>query len=184
MSVCPKGHGEKAGGYCDECGAELTPTAMSTGDKVSIRSPEAHASASVHPTFVLPGGAIETRPSYVKCPQCGRRKPEPETFDCRGDCGRQNLCLDHFDREYEVCVGCADLLRSGARTEAGYLAWLQAELAQWRRRAERAEAQVQELTQPDQQGEEVLCPGCGATQPSDQPFCDDCGARLPGCALF
>ena len=154
MLFCPNGHGEKNGRHCDECGASLV--SPPTGDKVAIRSPEAHATASVSPLFVMPGGTVETRPAYVKCPQCGRRKLEPETFDCRGGCGRQNLCLDHFDKDYEVCGKCASALRGDAQAEAERQACLQAELAAWHRRGEQAEARVAELTQQGQKSQAAL----------------------------
>ena len=156
MAYCPNGHGEQSGRFCPECGASLSASPPPSNDSIRIRSPQAHAVASVSPTFVLPGGVTEVPPVYVKCPWCGRRNPEAETFDCQGACGRQNLCLRHFDEEYEVCRQCSQTLRGEDRAQADQQARLQAELEQWRRRAEAAEARVSELTSQAQRNEAAL----------------------------
>lgn len=135
MSYCPNGHGPKEGRYCPECGSELM-TAPPSGDSLRIRSPEAHA--SVNPTFILPGatGGGGT-PALVKCPRCGRRSPETDTFDCTGPCGRSNLCLRHFDEEYDLCKDCAAERRGVAQQEAARQAALVAEHDRWQGKAQR-----------------------------------------------
>jgi formylglycine-generating enzyme required for sulfatase activity len=141
MLICPNGHGPKEGRYCSECKAELI-VSSSAGDVLRIRSPEAHANVSV----VLPTAAPTVGPpALVKCPKCGRHNPETEVFDCQGSCGRQHLCARHFDEEYDLCRDCAVERRGVAQQEAARLAKLQADLAEWRGRAERAEAQLAEI---------------------------------------
>jgi len=112
MPYCPNGHGEKQGRFCDECGAQLVPNPpppADSGDSVRGRSPDARADVDVNvsPTIVMPGRTAEGQPALVRCPMCGRRNLESDVFDCMGSCGRQNLCLSHFDDEYLVCVQCA-----------------------------------------------------------------------------
>ncbi len=78
------------------CPACETPIPTAMGDSLRIRSPEAHA--TVNPTFVLPGAPAGATPqTRVKCPECGRKPLEADTFDCVGPCGRVNLCLEHQD---------------------------------------------------------------------------------------
>jgi chromosome segregation ATPase len=148
MPYCPT-HGEKTGRFCPDCGTELI-----ADESVSIRG--AKAVATANPTFVLPGGHVETRPPLVKCPKCGKRNLEPATFDCQGDCGRQNLCLRHFDEDYEVCIDCARTLRGEAQADAERQAQVQSDLTTWRQRAEQADAQVNELTRQDLQTQRAL----------------------------
>lgn len=155
MPYCPT-HGFQPGKHCSQCGAPLSDSPPDAGDSVRVRSPEAHAHASANPTFVLPGGHVETRPALVKCPKCGKRNLEPATFDCQGDCGRENLCERHFDEEYEVCIDCAREWRGEAKAEAARQAQLQADLVSWRQRAEQAEATVHELTRQGEQGHQAL----------------------------
>ena len=137
MPYCPT-HGPKTGIYCDECGARLLPDPPA-GDTISLRSPEAHASAQVNQHFHLSDAA---RPTLVKCPKCGRYNPKENTFDCMGECGRQNLCLRHFDEEYEVCVDCARKLRGEDKKRAAAQREQEEALTQWRARAETAEASL------------------------------------------
>ncbi len=138
MLICPNGHGPKEGRFCPHCGGELIAAA---GDTLRIRSPEAHA--TVNPTFILPGatGGGEP-PALVKCPKCGQRNSEADVFDCQGPCGRANLCRRHFDAEYELCQDCARERRGLGPQDIAWRARLEAELAEWRGRAERAEAQL------------------------------------------
>ena len=117
MPICPNGHGPQSGRFCPECGSRAIddPPAPPSGDSVRVRSPEAHA--NVNQTFVLPGGAVPgagVPPALVKCPKCGRRNEEPDTFDCQGPCGREGLCLRHFDEEQDVCRDCAAARRQAA----------------------------------------------------------------------
>ncbi len=53
MPYCPNDHGFKSTPFCDECGARTVETSPTTGDKVSVRSPEAHANATVNQTIVV-----------------------------------------------------------------------------------------------------------------------------------
>lgn len=85
-------HGYQQGLHCSQCGAPLSENPPAPGDSVRVRSPEAHASAN--PTFVLPGGHVETRPALVKCPKCGKRNLEPATFDCQGASSKRNQGLN------------------------------------------------------------------------------------------
>ncbi len=110
MPYCPNNHGHKNTPFCDECGAK-TVEASPGGDSIKVRSPEAHAYATVNQTFVLPGNQTAAQPERVRCPKCGRKNPEADTFDCLGPCGRQNLCLRHFDETHNVCADCAQALR-------------------------------------------------------------------------
>jgi hypothetical protein len=147
MLICPNGHGPREGHFCPECGAELL-AAPPAGDSLRIRSPEAHANASVNPTFILPGAAGGGgAPILVKCPKCGHRNNEADVFDCQGACGRANLCRRHFDEEYDLCKDCAAECRGIAQEEVARQAKLQADLADWRGRAERAEAALMQATQ-------------------------------------
>ena len=109
MPYCPNGHGTKPGPFCDQCGAQVDADPPATrpraGDSVRVRSPS--ASADVHQAFYLPGAEPQAQPVLLACPVCGRRNLESEVFDCRGPCGRQNLCLRHLDEEVDVCQQCA-----------------------------------------------------------------------------
>lgn len=141
MLICPNGHGPKEGRYCPDCGSELLAAA---GDTLRIRSPEAHA--TVNPTFILPGATGGGGPpALIKCPKCGHRNSEADVFDCQGPCGRINLCRRHFDAEYELCQDCARERRGLGPQDIAWRARLEAELAEWRGRAERAEAQLAAL---------------------------------------
>ena len=141
MPYCPT-HGLKEGRFCPDCGSELL-AAPPSGDSLHIRSPEAHANASVNPTFILPGAATGGGPPIlVKCPKCGHRNSEADVFDCQGPCGRATLCRRHFDDEYDVCKDCAAERRGVAQQEVAQQAKLQADLAEWRGRAERTEKEL------------------------------------------
>ncbi len=143
MLICPNGHGPREGRYCPDCGGELV-AALSAGDSLRIRSPEAHA--TINPTFILPGaGSGEALPKRVKCPLCGQKPLEADTFDCQGPCGRSNLCRRHFDEEYEMCRDCARERRNLGQQDIAWRSRLEAELAEWRGRAERAESQLAEI---------------------------------------
>jgi len=137
MPYCPE-HGPQTGSFCQECGRPLLPDPPA-GDKISLRSPEAHANVYQH--FHL-NDTPRGRPAIVKCPKCGRRNPEDQTFDCQGGCGRENLCLRHFDEAYEVCVDCARKLRRADERAAAGLRKLEQERDTWRTRAETAEASL------------------------------------------
>lgn len=153
MPYCPKGHGEMSGKYCQECGEELiTGSPAPAGEVLRIRSPEARADVHV----VLPGVSTEKPAVLVWCPQCGRRNVETEVFDCQGPCGRQNLCLRHFDEEYEVCIQCAEQRRQTEQKRAALQTALQEELAEWRRRAETAESRLAEAVQRHTQAQAEL----------------------------
>lgn len=143
MLLCPTGHGPKEGRFCPQCGAALVAVLPPAGDAINIRSPQAHAVAA--PTIVLPGATAEAPPVRVKCPWCGRRNPDADTFDCQGSCGRQNLCLRHFDEELLVCKQCAGQLRGEAEAEEKRRREQQAGLEHWRQQAGQAEKQVAEL---------------------------------------
>jgi formylglycine-generating enzyme required for sulfatase activity len=146
MLICPNGHGTKEGRFCPDCGGELV-AALPPGDSLRIRSPEAHANASVNPTFILPGAAVGgSPPALAKCPRCGHRNSEADVFDCQGPCGRANLCRRHFDEEYDLCRDCAAVLRGTVAKEAARQARLEAEVkakAEALVRAEAAQAQVE-----------------------------------------
>ena len=136
MLICPNGHGEwpTKYRYCPDCQAVLVAIPAEAGDTLRIRSPEAHANVQV----VLPGGpAVAAAPTLVKCPKCGRRSPETDTFDCTGPCGRSNLCLRHFDEEYDLCRDCAAERRGVAQQEAARQAALVAEHDRWQDEAQR-----------------------------------------------
>jgi sarcosine oxidase delta subunit len=94
MPYCPNGHGNISSRFCPHCGAETVSVPPAAGDTVRVRS---------HDIDISVGGA----PASLKCPICGRRNPETETFDCRGECGRESLCVRHLDDEYNVCADCA-----------------------------------------------------------------------------
>ncbi len=168
MLICPNGHGPREGRYCPDCGGELI--AAAGGDSLRIRSPEAHA--TVNPTFILPGaGSGDAPPTRVKCPLCGQKPLEAETFDCQGPCARSNLCRRHFDEEYEMCRECAVARRGIAQQESARVAQLEAEVAEWRGRAERAEAQLIEITRQAEVG-------AGSPRPSSLPTWAQIGIEL------
>ena len=130
MPICPNGHGSQAGNFCQACGLALIadpPAAAS--DSLRIRSSEAHA--NVNQTFVIPTAATSasSAPSLVKCPKCGRRSSEAETFDCQGPCGREHLCPRHFDEELDLCRDCADEKRGIRQQAAARQAQIQTRLA-------------------------------------------------------
>ncbi len=112
MPYCPNNHGFKSTPFCDECGARTAEAPPATGDSIKVRSPEAHANATVNQTFVLPNNQPAAQTEWVRCPQCGRKNLEADTFDCLGPCGRQNLCQRHFDEVYNVCMDCGQAVRS------------------------------------------------------------------------
>jgi len=55
--------------------------------------------------------------SVHKCPICGLRNREEETFECRV-CGRDYLCRDHFNKELLCCKECGEKQRKEAEQEA------------------------------------------------------------------
>ena len=67
-------------------------------------SPIAPAERPV-PQNPLPGTA------RFKCPLCGRRNLEAETFECKG-CGRDYLCNEHFVKARRCCEGCVSELEA------------------------------------------------------------------------
>ncbi|NLH72797.1 MAG: caspase family protein, partial [Verrucomicrobia bacterium] len=81
-------------------------------------------------------GAVQVGPGLkgwlssdiVKCPVCGRRNAEEETFQCRR-CGRDYLCERHLDEEENCCRECADKVaeEKAARARAEAEAMEQAE---------------------------------------------------------
>ena len=144
MPYCPT-HGLKEGRFCPDCGSELLAVPPA-GDSLRIRSPEAHANVNLQ---------MAAQPRIVQCGWCGKRNPEPESFDCRGGCSRQNLCMRHFDEEYNVCRDCAALQRGDAEREAARQAAAQAELAGWRTRATEVEAQAARLGEELRQAQTV-----------------------------
>ena len=150
MPYCPNGHGEKSGQFCDECAAATV--AQPPGDSVRVRSPQ--ASAAVSQSIFLPGShAPGSLPALVRCPRCGRRNREEEVFDCQGQCGREHLCLRHFDEEYDVCQDCARSLRGADKAATEAAAAQRKALAEWKLRAEKAEEELAALTQRHQQSE-------------------------------
>ncbi|MCL4831423.1 MAG: SUMF1/EgtB/PvdO family nonheme iron enzyme [Caldilineaceae bacterium] len=155
MPYCPNGHGEKEKAFCDECGAATSaqPPANVPGDSLRIRSPQASATLHQHLYGLGAATPASTPPQLLKCPRCGRRNPEQESFDCQGECGRADLCLRHFDEEYEVCVDCARSLRQEEKKRAAAEEATRRELADWRVRAERAEKELAGLTQRYQRSE-------------------------------
>lgn len=143
MPYCPNGHGLKEGRYCLECGGELL-AAPPSGDGLRIRSPEAHANVQV----VVPGGPVAVAaPTLVKCPKCGRCSAETDTFDCTGPCGRANLCLRHFDEEYDLCKDCAAEKRGLAQQEAARRAKLHSDLENLAAQVQRLTAELAQMTQ-------------------------------------
>ena len=150
MPFCPNGHGEKEKSFCDECGGATV--VQPPGDSLRIRSPQ--ASATLHQHLYGVGGATQSAtPALVRCPRCGKRNPESEVFDCQGQCGREHLCLRHFDEEYDVCQECARRLRQEDEKQAAAAAATRRELADWRLRAEKAESELASLTQRYQRSE-------------------------------
>ena len=72
-------------------------------------SPIAPAERPV-PQNPLPGTA------RFKCPLCGRRNLEAETFECKG-CGRDYLCNEHFVKARRCCQDCASELAAQEEEE-------------------------------------------------------------------
>ena len=112
MLICPNGHGEwpTKYHYCPECQAKLIAMPAEEGDQVNIRSPKQLVLVNTAPAAHAP-------PVHVVCPRCGRKPLDTDTFDCVGPCGRQHLCLRHFDEEYDLCKDCADEKRGLAQQE-------------------------------------------------------------------
>ncbi len=46
-------------------------------------------------------------PALVKCPECGRRNDQKDTFECR-ICKRDYLCNDHYVKDIRACEACRD----------------------------------------------------------------------------
>ncbi|MBR4171228.1 MAG: acyl carrier protein [Kiritimatiellae bacterium] len=55
---------------------------------------------------VLVAGRTTVSPRIVKCPSCGFRNEESETFQCR-ICGRDYLCKRHYEASSNCCAECA-----------------------------------------------------------------------------
>ncbi len=53
----------------------------------------------------LPPPAPPAPPVLVACPICGKKNRLEDTFKCRA-CGRDNLCLEHRDKETFLCKDC------------------------------------------------------------------------------
>ncbi len=136
MPYCPIGHGQQAGSTCDICGAptQASPPPQPTDDS-SVRIRTQENSAHFH-NVVQMGG--ESKPALFVCPEDGRRNPGEQTFDCRGPCRREYLCLSHQDAELGVCSRCATYLRPYLK-QATALEAAQAELEQVRRQLHDAE---------------------------------------------
>jgi formylglycine-generating enzyme len=83
-----------------------------------------------------------------KCPICGLRNREEETFECRV-CGRDYLCRDHFDKELRCCEECAETKRKEAEQEAETK-----RKAEEKRKAEAKRKQEQEQREKAKQEEE------------------------------
>lgn len=136
MPYCPNGHGQQAGNTCDICGAptQASPPPQPTEDS-SVRIRTQENSAHFH-NVVQMGG--ESKPALFVCPEDGRRNPGEQTFDCRGPCRREYLCLSHQDAELGVCSRCAAYLRPYLKQAAAFEA-AKAELEQVRRQLHDAE---------------------------------------------
>lgn len=74
-------------------------------------------------------------------PRHGQRQPDLRAARrARGGCGRQNLCLRHFDEAYGVCVDCARSLRGQHKQEKQALTELPYQMEELRHKAEKADA--------------------------------------------
>ena len=56
---------------------------------------------------------LDDIPPLVVCPDCGLRHELKDTFRCRV-CGRDYLCLDHYDKTTKSCTDCAEKARREA----------------------------------------------------------------------
>jgi len=50
---------------------------------------------------------VSSEVKLYKCPICGRRNEEKDTFECV-KCGKDYLCLAHFDKKLRCCEDCAE----------------------------------------------------------------------------
>lgn len=78
---------------------------------------------------------VETR--LHKCPLCGRRNLEEDTFECQ-QCGRDYLCNEHYRARRRCCEECEDRLQAGER-ERPAQERAQAEAREEERKREEAE---------------------------------------------
>jgi hypothetical protein len=87
----------------------------------------------------------------VKCPICGRRNVEADTFECK-HCGRDYLCTEHFVESGRCCEECAQEL-AREREEAERRAMAEVEIRAREHAAREAEERRQQIEQQRQEGE-------------------------------
>ena len=92
-------------------------------------------------TVARPPNAAPPFVAQVKCPLCGRRNAEADTFECQR-CGQDYLCNAHFVEAELCCKDCAEQLQ-----RQRLAATLQAKAATDQRAQEEKDRQAQELAQ-------------------------------------
>jgi formylglycine-generating enzyme required for sulfatase activity len=111
--------------FCPKCGTKVVQqpekivasSGVCTGDigymEGNMVDDSRHGAASVGSIKINVAGAPappHAAPALVMCPACGRRNEEVNTFKCV-KCGRDHLCLRHFEDDHDMCRQCAGALR-------------------------------------------------------------------------
>ena len=94
--------------------SEQRPRLSSTGTANLVLLDGVASPATVLPPVSSNSVAVS---SYVVCPDCGLRHELKDTFRCRV-CGRDYLCLDHYDKTAKSCADCAAKAREEAERKA------------------------------------------------------------------
>jgi serine/threonine-protein kinase len=144
MPYCPRCKTEQSEGpFCQRCGNRLQEAAPAAAVDLSESRGDTGVDRSVRTQVVVSTApAAGTEALLVgPCPIDGRWVRRDRTFDCRR-CGREHICLQHLDKELQVCSECAAALRGTAAQEReAQLAPLRAEAEQARGAASAAAAE-------------------------------------------
>ncbi len=93
--------------------AHLSGKAEKTVKQKAERKPERQEIKQEENSQEEAKGKIETlatekkEPALVKCRECGRRRKQEDTFECR-ICKRDYLCNDHYVKDIRACETCRD----------------------------------------------------------------------------
>ncbi len=103
--------GVKFCGHCGSPGQEKQQAAagVQTGDigYLDGNISNTQSGASISAINLNLGGQLQPHSQVmVRCPLCGRRNEENNTFKCR-ECKTDHYCQEHLDKEHFVCLLCA-----------------------------------------------------------------------------